>query len=162
MRLDKASGTVKVLSATLGDFSCLSLPSSSSSSSSEHEVMLTVTFAKKAIGKSSSSVLGTNSSYSSRPIGRIPCLLIFLDFFPSEWRGLFFLPCLFLRRRGSDQTWFCFLSLRWVTRVHPSSSSSVLSDTSPKRSASIKGPWDSIRTTTGSKLSNWIVINFSP
>jgi len=163
MRASKASKTVKVLSATLGDSSCRSLPSSSSSSSSEHEVMLTVTFSKKPVGKNSSSMTGTSGSCSRRSIGRILCLLTFLDFsFPLKWQGLFFLPCLFLRQRGGNCAWLCFLGLRRVTRIHPSSSTSALSETTTKGSVSVKSPLDPIGITIGSKLSNWIVINFSP
>ena len=69
------------LVCTPGDFSYLSLPSSSSSSISEDEVILIMTFSKKPIGKNSSRVTGTSGSCSSRSIGRISCLLMFLDLF---------------------------------------------------------------------------------
>jgi len=163
MRAGKASRTDKVLRATPRDSSHPSLPSPSYSSRLEHKVMLTMTFWKKPIGMDSLGVTGTSDSCSRRWIGKISCLLMLLDFFlPFKWWGLFFIPCLFLRQRGDDCIWMCFLGLQWVTRIHPSSSSSALSETSTKRSVFIKGPLDSIGATTGSKLPYRIIINFSP
>ena len=157
MRAGKVSRIVRVLSATLWDFFCMSLPSSSFCSNLEYEVMLTVIFSKKPIRKNSSNVTGTSGSCSSNSIGRISCLWMFLDlFFPFEWREHFFFPCLFLWQKGGDCTWLCFLGLWRVTKVHFYSLLSTLTETSTKRSASAKGPWDLIRTTTGSKLPNWI------
>jgi len=162
MWVGKASRIVKVLLATLREFSCLSLPLSSSSSSSKYEVILTVTSSKKPIGKNFSNVTGTSGSYSSRSISWISCLLMFLGlFFPCKWQRLFFLPYLFLQHRNDGWIWFCFLSLHQVTGVHPSSSSSTLLETSIRRVVSIKGPYDAIGTTTRFKLLTWIVINFS-
>ena len=142
MRVDKASRAVKVLSTALGGFSCLSPPSSSFCLGLEHEVGLTMTFSKNPNGKNSSSVIERRGTYSSRSMGWISCLLMFLDsFFPLEWWGIFFLPCLFLRRRNGGWTWFCFFSLHRVIRVQFSSS---LLGTSERMSASIKGPWDGV------------------
>jgi len=142
MQDSKAYRVIKILSAALGEFSYLPLPLSSFSWSSEHGFMWTLTFSKNPIGKNSSSVIRTNDFCSSRSMGWISWLLMFLDFFFSvEWWGLFFLPCLFLQWRDDGWMWLCFLGLRWVTRVHPSSSSLASSETSIGRLVSIKGPW---------------------
>lgn len=109
--------------------SMYSSSSSSSSSSLQHEIMLTMTFLTKSLGKQSSNVTTTRGSCLRRSTGWTLCFLLALDLiFSLGHLGFVFLPCLSLGQSRAGRHWLYFLGLCLVTNIHPLSSLSGMSN----------------------------------